>query len=214
MSKFEVQCPACHELYLLEQDAVPAGGGKIPCLNCGGLIPVSIAEPEISVPEPPAATAAAEEVICPRCQLHFVPRVAQEQDPLSTRRTVLVVEDMEYFREIAKDALGELYEVKTADSPAEALRILGLGGIDLLVLDLSLEHTEDGLGLLTQLQPKPCPILIFTAEDEAEMYGERWEMLQQYGADDLVMKGMNVGEMLFKKVGDLLGVELEEKAHG
>jgi DNA-binding response OmpR family regulator len=128
---------------------------------------------------------------------------------------ILVVEDMEYFQEIAKDALGELYEVKTADSTAEALRILRQGDVDLLVLDLTLEHTEDGLGLLTQLQPKPCPILIFTAEDEADMYGDRWEELQRYGADDLVMKGMNVGEMLFKKVGDLLGVESEDlKSHG
>jgi DNA-binding response OmpR family regulator len=121
---------------------------------------------------------------------------------------------MEYFQEIAKDALGEQYEVKTANSTVEALRILKQGGIDLLVLDLTLEHTEDGLGLLTHLQPKPCPILIFTAEDEADMYGDRWEELQRNGADDLVMKGMNVGEMLSKKVGDMFGVEQDEKAHG
>ena len=164
MSKFEVQCPACSELYLLEEDIVPTGGGEVPCLNCGGLIPVSMAEPEIAEPESAtaAATTTGEEIVCPRCQLHFVPRAAEKQDPASNRRTVLVVEDMEYFQEIAKDALGELYEVKTADSTAEALRILGQGGIDLLVLDLTLEHTEDGLGLLTRLQPMPCPILIST----------------------------------------------------
>ncbi len=216
MSKFEVRCPACEELYLLDQDIVPTGGGEVPCLNCGGLIPVAIPTQETAPQEQPAvaATDAAEEIVCPRCQLHFIPRTSLDQDPVSDRRTVLVVEDMEYFQEIAKDALRELYEVKTADSTAEALRILKQGGIDLLVLDLTLEHTEDGLGLLTQLHPKPCPILIFTAEDEAEMYGDRWDELQRHGADDLVMKGMNVGEMLFKKVGDLLGVRSEERSHG
>ena len=215
MSKFEVRCPDCDQVYLLERNSLPTGDGEVPCLNCGGMIPVSIPDVEAARPEPPAAAPAsgAEEVVCPRCQLHFHPRAARETDPPSSRRTVLVVEDMEYFREIARDALKEHYEVKTADSAAEALRILGQGGVDLLVLDLTLEHTEDGFGLLTQLQPKPCPILIFTAEDEADMYGDRWEELQQYGADDLVIKGMNVGEMLSKKVGELFGVSWEEEAY-
>ena len=216
MSKFEVRCPECNELYLMDQEIVPSGGGEVPCLNCGGLIPISLPEEKTAEPDPVTAAPAAssEEIVCPRCQLHFVPRAALENEPVSKRRTVLVVEDMEYFQEIAKDALGELYEVKTADSAVEALRVLRQGGIDLLVLDLNLEHTEDGLGLLTRLQPKPCPILIFTAEDEADMYGDRWETLQRYGADDLVIKGMNVGEMLSKKVGDLFGIGAEEKAHG
>ncbi len=209
MSKIEVRCPSCAEVYLLDRDILPVGDGEVPCLNCGDLIPVSAPEPAAVVTTPPT-----EEVVCPRCQLHFVPRAAQEADPESDRRTVLVVEDMEYFQEIAKDALGEVYEVKTAGSAAEALRILRQGGIDLMVLDLTLEHAEDGLGLLTRLQPKPCPILIFTAEDEADMYGDRWEELQSYGADDLVIKGMNVGEMLSKKVGDLFGIDSEEQAQG
>jgi DNA-binding response OmpR family regulator len=118
---------------------------------------------------------------------------------------VLVVEDMEYFREIARDALGEKYNVRTAKSAGEAQVAIAEGGIDLLVLDLTLDHSSGGESLLSQLQPKPCPILIFTAEDESEMYGDRWEELKSMGADDLVLKGMNVGDSLTKKVGELLG---------
>ena len=220
MTKIEVRCPGCDSDYLLDRENLPSGGGEIPCLACGGMIPVSapartrdhreVARPvttRSAKPRAPAVPHASEqdEVVCPRCHLHFRPRAEQAQDPLGERKTVLVVEDMEYFRQIAKDALGEKYEVRTAESAQEALRVIRKGGVDLLVLDLTLDQESGGIGLLAQLQPKPCPILIFTAEDESEMYGERWELLKKSGADDLVLKGMNVGDSLTKKVGELLG---------
>ena len=75
---------------------------------------------------------------------------------------------------------------KTAATSADARSILAQGGIDLLVLDLTLDGCNAGRDLLVELQPKPCPILIFTAQDESEMYGESWEDLKRLGADDLV----------------------------
>ena len=67
----------------------------------------------------------------------------------------------------------------------------------------------------TKLQPrslpaKPCPILIYTDEDESELYGESWEELQRLGADDILMKGMNAGEMLLRKTSGLLGLPWDE----
>ena len=123
---------------------------------------------------------------------------------------MLVVEDQEYFRQIAADALESSYDVKTAGDTTEARRILAQGGIDLLVLDLSLGGGDEGEQLLRELTPKPCPILIFTAQDETELYGKRWEQLMQFGADDLLMKGMQVGESLRRKVGQLLGQPVED----
>jgi CheY-like chemotaxis protein len=167
------------------------------------MIPIDFSVPSgLSDSDP---TSEREEAICPRCHLHFRPRAEEASNALSARKTVLVVEDMKYFREIARDALGEKYDVRTVESPSEALEAIREGGIDLLVLDLTLDQSAGGVGLLAQLQPKPCPILIFTAEDESEMYGERWEELKKCGADDLVLKGMNVGDSLIKKVGELLG---------
>ena len=78
------------------------------------------------------------------------------------------------------------------------------------MLDLTLDGGDSGRELLTSLQPKPCPIVIFTAQDESEMYGDHWEELSGLGADELVIKGMNVGESLLRKVADLLGESLEE----
>jgi len=73
------------------------------------------------------------------------------------------------------------------------------------VLDLTLDGGEGGLDLLRELNVKPCPILIYTAQDESEMYGDSWNELQRLGADDIVPKGMNVGDELTRKVDSLLG---------
>jgi CheY-like chemotaxis protein len=150
------------------------------------------------------------EVVCPRCNLHFDPnQSATTRDGIPP--TVLVVDELAYFREIAKDALEPMFEVKTAATGAEARDMLGKGGIDLLVLDLTLDGGQAGRELLASLKPKPCPILIFTAEDESEMYGETWQELRRLGADDLVMKGMKVEESLKRKVSALLGLSVDDR---
>lgn len=157
----------------------------------------------------------AGEVVCPRCKLHFVPRAetAPEAES-SSKQTVLVVEDMEYFIEIARDALEPRYQVKVATTVEDARALLGAGNISLMLLDLTLAEGGDAGQLLGELPFKPCPILIYTAEDESMMYGETWEKLQELGADDVVLKGMNVGESIVRKVDSLLGGAGEENAPG
>jgi DNA-binding response OmpR family regulator len=152
-----------------------------------------------------------DEVVCPRCQLHFVPERTAGRLSEAPRQTVLLVEDDSYLREVAEEALSSRYEVKTASTRLEAEAALAGGGIDLMVLDLTLDGGHNGLELLRTLKRKPCPILICTALDESEMYGESWEALQKLGADDLVRKGMNVGETLVPKVGALLGRDWDEE---
>jgi len=153
----------------------------------------------------------AEEIVCPRCKLHFVPRrgaAASAHD--SARRTVLVVEDMELFRDIARDALAPRFEVKTAADLAAARQHLAQGAVDVIVLDPTLDQGESGVDLLLDLPAKRCPIVIYTDQDESEIYGEAWERLRRLGADDLVVKGLNAGEALARKVCDLLGEPLTE----
>ena len=43
------------------------------------------------------------------------------------------------------------------------------------------------------------------------MYGDSWEELRALGADDMVLKGMNVGESLLRKVGALLGKSWDDE---
>ncbi len=252
--KIEILCPACGNAYLLDESAIAASGGAVPCAACGAMIrvpatgaagsspprprparrrapppaPSSESSPRADAPPKPAPKsaaksaskpsaalpapdAAAEQVVCPRCGLHFAPRPGRAAAAASDRPTVLVVEDMDYFREIARDALSERFEVRTASTVNEAIAALRAGDIDLVVLDLTLDGGEHGFRLLASMQPKPCPIVVFTAEDESELYEGRWDELRSLGADDLVLKGMNVGETLVRKVSDLLGLEPEDE---
>ena len=48
-------------------------------------------------------------------------------------------------------------------------------------------------------------MLIFTARDETDMYGNTWDQLRALGATDVLIKGMNVGDELRLKVTSLLG---------
>ena len=160
----------------------------------------------------PAAPEPDHEVVCPRCELHFKPERHRDAKPAvrPDRKRVLIVEDMGYFRKIAEEALVEEYDVETAASVNDARTVLAQGGVDLILLDLSLDANNDGVVLLREMMFKPCPVLIYTARDESEMYGEEWDELQQLGADDIIIKGMNVTETLQRKVGALLGHEVPE----
>jgi CheY-like chemotaxis protein/DNA-directed RNA polymerase subunit RPC12/RpoP len=222
----EFPCPACASTIPVEaprrSETAPAA------VSAKATIPVSSPAPT-PTPAAPAGTAvsaavatppvpravtqptATEEIVCPRCKLHFVPGRAAVDRAEKERLTVLVVEDLSYFQEIARDALAEEYEVKTAETVAEARAILTGGGVDLLVIDLTLDGGDHGIDLLRSFPVKPCPILIYTAQDESEMYGDSWEELRSLGADDMVIKGMNVGESLVRKVGTLLGKHWDDE---
>jgi CheY-like chemotaxis protein/DNA-directed RNA polymerase subunit RPC12/RpoP len=233
--KVELSCPSCGRTFLVDE----ADAAHAPCPGCGVKLgresgtppgsprasapPAEIMERaprSASTPARPVAPAAKpaergdvqEGVVCPRCGLHFTPRAARAPVRPAEDRTVLVVEDMEYFKNIARDALEPRYQVKSASTIDEARAALVAGGIDLMVLDLTLEGAENGMRLLQELSFKPCPILIFTAEEESVMYGETWARLQELGADDVVIKGMNVGESILRKVGSLLGDPVEDEA--
>jgi CheY-like chemotaxis protein/uncharacterized protein YbaR (Trm112 family) len=229
--KIEVRCPACRKGFLVEEDDLDF---DLVCPACSAPIRAHdkvAGEDETASADPtprpgmrgapggsdpavavgvPAPVGEEDAVVCPRCKLHFVPRSSHQSARREDRPTVLVVEDMQFFQEIAKEALAPLYEVRTASSMTEARAALTKGGIDLMVLDLTLDGGDNGIELLRTMVVKPCPILIYTAKDESEMYGESWEELRELGADDLLIKGMNAGESLLRKVGALLGRDGDE----
>jgi predicted Zn finger-like uncharacterized protein len=216
--KIEVRCSGCGRGYLVDEAKIPATGGFVPCQSCGTAIELTpprvtsrppiakIAVPPVEEPAP------AREVCCPRCNLHFVPD-GKSKPKSAGRPTVLIVEDMEYFIEIARDALSGQYEVKIAKTLDEARALLLQGTIDLMLLDMTLDRGEDGLRLLREPPGKTCPVLLFTAQDESEMYGEGWERLRSLGVDDVFIKGMNMHEMLSRKVAEMLGEPLPQDVY-
>ena len=213
--KIEVRCGGCGRGYLVDETTVPPGGGLVSCQSCGAgveLKPVRAASPPPAPRRPAPEPEPMNEVCCPRCKLHFVPDMKSRPKTLG-RPTLLLVEDMDYFVEIAREALGGRYELKVAKGLNEARALLLQGGIDLMLLDLTLEQGEDGLRLLREPPGKTCPVLLFTAQDESEMYGEGWAKLRALGVDDVVIKGMNMDETLSRKVAEMLGEPLPQDAY-
>jgi DNA-binding response OmpR family regulator len=145
-------------------------------------------------------------VSCPKCGHTFVPETKAPPAPSRTgKRIILLVEDQKYFTEVTREALGSEYRTVSVATKDEALKVMATELPSLLILDLSLARGQDGRDLLKAIPNKAFPILIFTARDETELYGDAWEELKKLGADDIVHKGMNVGDELRRKVALLLG---------
>jgi CheY-like chemotaxis protein len=123
------------------------------------------------------------------------------------RKMILLVEDHPYFTEVAREALGPDYHTVSVGTKDEALKVIQTEPPALMILDLSLASGQDGRDLLREIPNKQFPILIFTAQDETTLYGDPWEELKALGADGIVLKTINVGEELKRKVGDLLDPE-------
>lgn len=229
-----VHCPGCNASYFVDEAKIPERGGRLTCTSCAtkwtiyrpgtgefearGPEPIAAppAMPPLPQPEPAAETTARKEhtsisssetsalITCPKCGHGFVPARRRGKAPPGDRRVVLLVEDQKYFTELTREALGAEYRTVSVSTKDEAMKIIETEPPSLMILDLSLARGQDGRDLLRSMPEKQFPILIFTARDETELYGEAWNELKSLGADDIVHKGMNVGDELRRKVASLL----------
>ena len=167
----------------------------------------------------PQADGAIDRVVCPHCGGAFVPApkavaapragaVARAEPPAtvpaSSRSTILIVEDTEFFLQLVADTLAPLYRPLLARGAREALEILAREPVEVLILDLTLEQEDDGLEVLKAASRRGIPGLVFTARSEAELWGEAWERLKRLGAKDLLLKGMHIEDQILGKVASLL----------
>jgi DNA-binding response OmpR family regulator len=109
--------------------------------------------------------------------------------------TVLVVEDEREIRDLVRRYLERAgFTTRTTHSGAEAIRLLGEGGIDLVVLDLGLPDV-DGLDVLAAARSAGgVPTVVLTARNGVE---ERIRGLQ-HGADDYVTKPFSPTELVLR----------------
>jgi DNA-binding response OmpR family regulator len=109
--------------------------------------------------------------------------------------TVLVVEDERDIREVLRRYLERAgHAVLTTGSGLEGLRILGDGGIDLVVLDLGLPDL-DGLEILREARAaRHTPVVVLTARNAVE---DRIRGLS-LGADDYVPKPFSPTELVLR----------------
>jgi pilus assembly protein CpaE len=110
---------------------------------------------------------------------------------------VLLVEDNPVSAQLAKAMLGHIdasaFDVQTAGSLMDALDLLGNGGFDVILLDLSLPDS-DGIGTLTTIRVHAphIPVLVLTGSDNEALANSAL----QHGAQDYLVKGQFDGPSL------------------
>jgi DNA-binding response OmpR family regulator len=122
---------------------------------------------------------------------------------------VLVVEDEEKIAQFLKKGLTEKgYTVETVKDGDAALERYEAGSYDLLILDLLLPGTRDGLELCRELRARGAraKILMLTARDTVENKIEGLDA----GADDYLVKPFSFRELLARMRALLRRTEVEE----
>ena len=117
------------------------------------------------------------------------------------RARVLLVEDDSTQMALITDYLakeqGVVFEVKSADRLSAALEALTVGGLDIVLLDLSL---PDSIGMDTFLKvrevTRQTPILVLTGNDDEQLALE----LLRRGAQDYLFKGAIDGRLLVRAI--------------
>jgi pilus assembly protein CpaE len=110
---------------------------------------------------------------------------------------VLLVEDNAVSAQMVKAMLAHtdtsVFEIQTAGSLMDALDLLGNGGFDVILLDLSLPDS-DGIGTLTTIRVHAphIPVLVLTGSDNETLANSAL----QHGAQDYIVKGQFDGPSL------------------
>ena len=107
--------------------------------------------------------------------------------------TILVVEDDAQIRNFICFALqGDGYACRTADTAAEAMRLLAAEPVDLMLLDLGLPDL-DGTEVIRRLRTwSEMPVIVVSARDQDK---EKVAVLD-LGADDYLTKPFSASELL------------------
>ncbi len=118
-------------------------------------------------------------------------------------KKILVVEDVEFNRDLIVQLLEDDYEVFTAADGAEGLRLAERERPDLILMDLSLPII-DGWEATRRIKANEAlrgiPIIALTAH---AMRGDE-EKARQSGCDDYLSKPLDE-ELLFVKIAKFLG---------
>lgn len=129
-------------------------------------------------------------VIVPEVASPYSPSVAPKQNPVSSRR-ILVVEDNDDLRIYLTNTLGEDYQVQSCLNGKEALEILSEFKPDLVLSDIMMpEMSGDELcaAIKGNIETSHIPVLLLTA------LGDEKNMLEglKIGADDYMAKPFSI----------------------
>jgi DNA-binding response OmpR family regulator len=126
---------------------------------------------------------------------------------MSSRRSVLIVDDEFGVRESLKMILKPYYEIHTAADGEEALKILKERKIDLITLDLNMPKLS-GIETLREIRKidSEVPVVIITG------YGTERDQKEAllYGARAFISKPCNIRQII-NAIDGIIGGRIEEK---
>lgn len=120
-------------------------------------------------------------------------------------KKILVVEDVEFNRDLVVQLLEDDYEIITAADGAEGLRLAERERPDLILMDLSLpivDGWEATRRMKADVELQHIPIIALSAH---AMTGDE-EKARQSGCDDYLSKPLDE-DLLFAKIAKFLGRE-------
>jgi Flp pilus assembly CpaE family ATPase len=128
---------------------------------------------------------------------------------------VLLVEDNPVSAQLSKAMLAHAdtsaFEIQTAGTLMDALDLLGNGGFDVILLDLSLPDS-DGIGTLTTIRVHAphVPVLVLTASDNETLANSALE----HGAQDYIVKGQFDGPSMARALRYAVTRSRQTTGHG
>jgi CheY-like chemotaxis protein len=195
--KIRLNCPGCDAAYQMERERLSQGAIRFTCHKCAQRCKVKMSGATLTI-----TPLTSGEALCPNCGHSFRPEAVQFAP--RGRQRILVAEDHDFFLQMAQDALSKKYETVSVKTAEAAQREIERCHPDLLVLDLMLADGDRGLDILRAFRDRKFPVLVYTSRDEEQVYGKLWNTLKELGVNDILIKGMNVGDELRRKVESLL----------
>jgi len=136
------------------------------------------------------------QVKCPKCSHQFTVAAEDHLIKSAARKTILMVDDARFFRELMLDLLADAgADLRTADNAEEAWQALQQEEIDLLIVDINLPD-KNGLDLIRELRNEQkfadlkilCISGVYRKDDDALK-------AIRAGADDFISKSFKPHEL-------------------
>ena len=139
-----------------------------------------------------AATKKAATATCPKCQERFIAEDHQVTENTSRDKTILVVDDAKFFRELIFDILaGHDYQLLAAENAKQAWQLLVTQAIDLVIVDVNLPDLN-GYSFIQKMRQQPSfvklPVLCISGVHRKE--DDAIKAIQA-GADDFSSKSFH-----------------------
>jgi predicted Zn finger-like uncharacterized protein len=184
----QIQCPGCGSQYRINTEGTGRTSGRVRCPKCARVFEVDLN---------------AEAFTRPTAQVQ-APRAGKSAALVAANRTVLVVDDARFFRELILDVLGPLdCRLLIAADGESALDLVRREHPQLVILDLNLPGMS-GYDLVHAIRSEVGQGIKLLAMSGVFRKDEDIHSIERAGADDFTSKSFKPEDFL-ARVRKLLG---------